>query len=137
MKAFSNMTALMSGKPEDLKQPRKKRKKEEGPRDLREARFRNEEVYPFLKSYKKIKDYKRIENGICHKHGKSIPDFIFWTEKRQYWLELKAPDGVLLDGQAEFRDHCIRTGEAYILARTIKDIINGIEKEEGTKRICE
>ena len=110
---------------------RKPRTKEDKPRKRLEDKFRNEEVYPFLKTDKRIKDYKRIENGIGGIHGSSIPDFLFWTFKNQYWLELKAPGGGLDNGQEVFRCHCLRTKAHHITARSISDIEEGIRRVEG------
>lgn len=130
MKRMSAFSKMAQG---EFKQ-RAKRKKEVVPRDRPEDRFRNEEVFPFLKKDKRIIDYKRLENGVNGKHGKSVPDFLFWTWRNEYWLELKAPGNDLDPGQVVFKEHCIRTNKPHITAWTIADIVAGIENvEEITK----
>ena len=129
--AFPILVKIHRGETVEVKQ-RKERAKETKPRDLREAKFRNEEVYPFLRKDRRIKRFKRIENSIGgRKAGKGLPDFIFWTYKRQYWLELKAPGEKLTDEQEEIRDECVRTNQPFIVAETIKDITDAIAIEEA------
>ena len=110
---------------------RKKRKKETRPRSRPEDKFRNEEVIPFLKKDKRIKGWMRIENGVNGKHGKGIPDMLFWTYRHEYWLELKAECNGLDESQRIFKQHCIRTKKPHITAWTIMDITEGIRRVEG------
>lgn len=106
--------------------PRKQRAIEVEPRDRVEDRFRNEVVYPFLKKDPRIIDYKRIENGVNGRHGRGIPDFMFWTRTGFFWLELKAGANGLDKHQIAFKNNCIRTGTNHITAWSIKDIEEGI-----------
>jgi hypothetical protein len=95
-----------------------------------EAQFR-QEVYKFLKKDRRIVDYKRVENGITGEHGRHLPDFLFWTQKHEYWLELKSPGHNLDEGQLKFKAHCVRTNKPHITAWTVEDIVQGIEAVEA------
>lgn len=105
------------------KQPdkiRKKRAKETKPRRQEEAEFRKV-VIKHLRSRGYM--VKRIENAVTGTHlGNGIPDLLFFTSTKFYFLELKSSTGVLRPEQIEFRYACERTGVGYILARSIKDI---------------
>jgi hypothetical protein len=112
-----------------LKKPdkvRKVRAKETKPRRQEEAEFRKV-VVRYLKS--KGYYFKRIENGVTGKYlGNGVPDFLFFTRTKFYFLELKSQTGGLRDEQEEFKQACERTGVGYILARSIKDIEDEITR---------
>lgn len=101
------------------KKPRKERAKETSPRKQEEAELRRK-VIKWLRS----KGYlvKRIENGVCGHLGRGVPDILFFTHNRMFWLELKSKFGVLKKEQIEFRDRCIISGINYIEARGMNEI---------------
>ncbi len=126
MKRGLDMIKAMQGTLEPVVKKRT-RGKDKGIRQQPEAEFRKE-VVKFLK--RKRFYYKRIENGISGRHtGNGVPDFLFFTYNKMYWLELKSSKGRLSDEQIEFKEWCKRTNTGHIVARTIKDIEDIIYKD--------
>lgn len=101
------------------KKVRRERVKETHPREQQEAMLRKQ-VIKWLRS----KGYlvKRIENGVCGNLGRGIPDILFFTHNKMFFLELKSKFGVLRKEQLEFRDRCVISGINYIEARNIEQI---------------
>src|SRR3990167_3504311 len=115
----------------DVKNPRKRfiRAKETTPREQPEREFRNE-VIKYLR--KKGCIVKRLENGVCGKLGRGVPDLLvfypthdeyFFSQKMLfYFLELKSDVGQLRPEQEEFKKCCEAAGVRHVVARTLDDI---------------
>ena len=111
------------------KKPRKARAKETTPREQPEREFRNE-VIKHLR--KKGCIVKRMENGVCGKLGRGVPDLLvfcptydenFFIQKMIfYFLELKSDVGQLGPEQEEFKKCCEAAGVRHVVARTLDDI---------------
>jgi len=131
MKRSQDMVKFMAG--EKIDKPKRTRGRDKKTRVQGEAEFRVE-VVRWLK--KKGFFYKRIENGVNGKHGRGIPDFLFFTNvighncyppSQMYFLELKYGKGKLdKKYQVPFKERCIQAGVNHITAWSIQDIEDAI-----------
>ena len=109
----------------DIALPRKKRS-DKGTHGQRKEYERKENAFRLI-LFQHLRNkgchVYRLENSICGRNNRSIPDaWVFclhtgWSG----WLELKSDIGRLTGEQPLFKERCLLTGVNHLVVRTIED----------------
>lgn len=81
-----------------------------------------------------IRDYLRWNGWFCIKIHQSlgsyrgIADLYALKDGYSIWIEVKTPKGRLSKHQEKFRDDVLAHGGTYIVARSVEDVRNYVDK---------